>query len=150
MSRYDRELWDSVWLCAKDIDGTSSDSKLTDHYKDRMRGHLHIPDLLLILASKQEYIEGRKTTFLEALNYVADMSGYVNNRWEQKFDHEVVHTKFSRMKVKVNDDNSESENNYDDEEGEIDWGGDGTKDGENYWIIALTKWVEFLSRDNQE
>jgi hypothetical protein len=144
LSRYDRELWESVWLCAQDIDETSDDQNKIDHYKDRMRGHLHIPDLILILAAKQEYIKGDAEKLADALDLVAQQSGYNREKWFDKFDHEAVLTKFTKLKPIVDEENHEPDD--DEDEDEIDWGGTKQNSSDNYWITALTNWVKFLDR----
>ena len=144
LSRYDKELWDSVWLCATDINEKSEDEKIFNHYKQRIRGHLHIPDLLLILAAKQEFIQGNKSTFKEALTFVANQSGYLEPKWGDKFEHDGVESDFTFLKQ--DEDNAETSDDEDDF-----WGG-GAEPSEspNYWITALTKWVEFLEKGNQK
>ena len=153
LSRYDRDLWSEVAVCNRAVEEGSQKSEDIEHYKRRMRGHLHIPDMLLICAAKREIREGKhKGDFEQALNHASQESGYDEQRWTLKFRHENILTKFNRLRPdkKLTQD---THNNgimktikleeKEKKPWELDSEG-GDEESDNPWIEALKNWVKFL------
>ena len=122
-----------------------------------MRGHLHIPDMLLICAAKREVREGKHDgDFEAALEYAGKTSHYDKERWTDKFKHENILTKFNRLrpdsKLTQNSDNSGMMGNVDAKEKPVmPWETlqvDAGDQNINPWIEALKAWVDFLKPDS--
>ena len=90
-SKYDRELRKSLDLCSMSIDNETS-----DQYKQRLRGQLQIPDLMLICAAK-ERVFSDGDDFKDALEKSASHAKYPKENWYKKFEEDGIENEFSNI-----------------------------------------------------
>lgn len=155
LSRYDRDLWSDIVVCGRALIEDGQEPEDIEHYKRRMRGNLHIPDMLLICAAKWEIRKGNHDgDFTKALEHVASESKFPKDRWELKFIHDNIRTKFDGLKPdKVLTSETDNIALLNDKQSKSSfvppWESKNEVSNDNPWIKALEKWVEFLTQSQE-
>jgi len=130
LSKYDVNLWNDCKILHFPIDATS------EHYSKRMRGQLHIPDMLLInyfLAHASENVESLNKYFQDGDAESNKIYPVVN--WQKRFVKSGIANKFGNI-VPVAEEEDE------------DLLGIGKDKDSPFWLEALKNWMEYLKPKN--
>jgi hypothetical protein len=136
LSRYDRILWTECHDVSKAINPDED----TEHYSRRMRGALHIPDMILInyfMAHAAE-TDNENSTVANYLNGNGIPNELLNvypiDNWKRRFEKAALSTKeWPKTKVEGSDDPFES--------------GPAVKKS-GIWLEALKNWMDYFKDQN--
>jgi hypothetical protein len=143
-SEEDVRLWSQLRLCGQDM------REGTDHYRERIKAQIQIPDLLMIKAWQYKLDESSSPALLadgKDEKHSDLLKLYPPVRWKNKFNKMgLLQRNFDPIRQGTN----ETEDIW------SDWGEDTTVEstsveetsekGDNPWYTALKKWVEFAEK----
>ena len=141
-SEEDVRLWNQIKLCGYDMEVG------TDHYRERIKAQIQIPDLLMIKAWQHDLEESSTLSYLargakDNANHQRLLNTYPPTRWKDKFN-----------KMGLLQKNFDPLNKDDDSGGGVwdEWGSttstedsNDTNNEDNPWLVALENWVNYAN-----